>query len=153
MFIYTRGNHLGLLIRDTLYGHTLESPIGTNATRVFVPFGPSSKLGEVLVVPNPYRGGEYYVNGEGYEGSESNWTPYKRMVRFIHLPSKAFIKIYSLAGEVITSIQHDDAHGNITGQHDFNLFSESGRPLANGIYVFTVESEYGKQIGKFVIAR
>ncbi|MBI3193017.1 MAG: hypothetical protein HYZ34_00960 [Ignavibacteriae bacterium] len=140
-------------ILDTLYGRSYESSISENATKVFHSFGPSKKLGEVMVVPNPYRGDVYYVDDGGYEGPEVTWTPYKRMVRFIHLPSKAYIKIYSLTGDVITSIQHDDAHGNIAGQHDFNLFSESGRPLANGIYVFTVESEYGKQIGKFVIAR
>jgi hypothetical protein len=29
----------------------------------------------------------------------------------------------------------------------------SGRAVASGVYVYTVESDYGRQIGKFVIIR
>ncbi|MBI5215290.1 MAG: hypothetical protein HY960_06015 [Ignavibacteriae bacterium] len=138
---------------DTLVIEGVESSISENAQKVFNSFGPSTQSGEVLVVPNPYRGSEYYVNGDGFEGLEREWTPYKRMVRFIHLPSKATIRIYTIAGEVVATFTHDESAGDTEGQHDFHLFTESGRPLANGIFVFTVESEYGKQIGKFVIAR
>jgi hypothetical protein len=138
---------------DTLFTDGAESPISENVQKVFMSFGHSSQLGEVLVVPNPYIGSEYYVNGNGFEGLERDWTPYKRMVRFIHLPAQAHIRIYTIAGEVVATFRHDESAGDIPGQHDFHLFTESGRQLANGIYVYTVESEYGKQIGKFVIAR
>ncbi len=146
--------HIGNgFIYDTLWYEGTESDLKSNATKVYMTFTPSEKLGEVLVVPNPYLNSEDYVNGGGFEGSSSDWTPYKRMVRFIHLPSKAHIRIYTIAGEVVATFRHDEAAGDIPGQHDFHLFTESGRQLANGIYVYTVESEYGKQIGKFVIAR
>ncbi|MBI5215291.1 MAG: hypothetical protein HY960_06020 [Ignavibacteriae bacterium] len=153
MTIITRPLSNGGVLYDTLYSEQYESSIEDNATKVYHSFRPSESLGEVLVVPNPYRGSEYYVNGDGFEGLEREWTPYKRMVRFIHLPSKATIRIYTIAGEVVATFTHDESAGDTEGQHDFHLFTESGRPLANGIFVFTVESEYGKQIGKFVIAR
>ncbi|MBI5215289.1 MAG: hypothetical protein HY960_06010 [Ignavibacteriae bacterium] len=143
----------GGTLYDTLWYEGTESDLKSNATKVYMTFTPGEKLGEVLVVPNPYLNSEDYVNGGGFEGSSSDWTPYKRMVRFIHLPSKATVRIYTIAGEVVATFQHDEAAGDIPGQHDFHLFTESGRQLANGIFVFTVESEYGRQIGKFVIAR
>ncbi len=36
---------------------------------------------------------------------------------------------------------------------DQNLISESNRAIASGVYLFTVESEFGKQVGKFVVIR
>jgi hypothetical protein len=60
-------------------------------------------------------------------------------------------------GDVITTIHHDDAdrssHGKTIGQEEWALFSESGREIASGLYVFSVDSEFGKQIGKFVIIK
>jgi hypothetical protein len=153
MTIITRPLATGGFLYDTLYSESYESPLEENKTKYYYSFASSEKLGEVLVVPNPYRGSEYYVNGDGFEGLERDWTPYKRMVRFIHLPAQAHIRIYTIAGEIVATFRHDEAAGDISGQHDFHLFTESGRQLANGIYVYTVESEYGKQIGKFVIAR
>ena len=39
------------------------------------------------------------------------------------------------------------------GQEEFRLFSESGRELESGIYVYSVDSNLGQQIGKFVIIK
>ena len=54
-----------------------------------------------------------------------------------------------LAEEVAT-LDHDDP---IRGELDWNLLSASNRALASGVYIFTVESDVGKQIGKFVLIR
>ncbi len=153
MTVIVRPLATGGVIYDTLYSEQHESSIEENKTKYYYTFASSEKSDEVLVVPNPYRGSEYYVNGDGFEGLEREWTPYKRMVRFIHLPAQAHIRIYTIAGEIVATFRHDEAAGDISGQHDFHLFTESGRQLANGIYVYTVESEYGNQIGKFVIVR
>ncbi len=140
---------------DTLFGDNVESDIADNATFMRLSFTPSTKFGEVKVVPNPYRGDIYYTDGNGYEGDERTWTPDRRVIWFTHLPSRATIRIYTVAGEVIATIEHDDgarsAGGLPVGQEEWRLFSESGRPIASGIYLFSVESEFGKQVGKFVI--
>lgn len=134
---------------------SIESNIADNATFLHLSFGPSAAFGEVKVVPNPYRGDSYYTDGRGYEGAELTWTPEKRVLWFIHLPDRATIRIYSLVGEVITTIGHDDAAraagGLPIGQEEWRLFSEGGRPIASGIYLFSVESKFGTQVGKFVI--
>ena len=65
--------------------------------------------------------------------------------------------MFSLAGELVSTIYHDDAdrtsHNLAIGQEEFELLSDSYRTLASGIYIFTVESDFGKQMGKFVVIR
>jgi hypothetical protein len=39
------------------------------------------------------------------------------------------------------------------GEVSWNLLSASNRALASGVYVYAVESEYGRQVGKFVLIR
>lgn len=145
----------GGVIYDTLLSAPTESGIYENFEQVEIPFSTSTEPNQVLVVPNPYRGDVYYTDGNGFEGREYDWTPDKRAIWFIRLPERATIRIVSLVGDVIATIHHDDAirasMGKPTGQEEWNLFSESTRPIASGVYVFSVESQYGKQIGKFAI--
>jgi hypothetical protein len=148
---------LGNQRNDTLYADSFESSIRDNAQLVHVSFGPSKRLGEAKVVPNPYRGDIYYTDGNGFEGTELSWSDARRVIWFIDLPERATIRIFTVAGDVITTIQHDDAArtatGRSAGQEEWNLFSESGRPIASGLYIFSVESTYGTQVGKFAVVR
>lgn len=147
----------GVIYLDTIFTEGHESNLQANATKVNISFATSTENGKVKVVPNPYRGDVFYTDGNGYEGYEFNWTPEKRVIWFIHLPKYATIRVYSIVGEIITTIRHNDderiAHGLPPGQEEFRLFASSGRPLASGVYVFTVDSEFGQQIGKFVIIK
>jgi len=133
------------------YNDGIESGLMANAKKVYVPFGTSKKLGAVKVVPNPYYGNRAYTGHEGFEGNDYDWSVWKRMVRFIDLPAKATIRIFTIAGEVIHTIYHDEDGGSIKGQEDYYLLSESNKALAPGIFIFTVESELGTQTGKFVV--
>lgn len=144
--------------RDTVTAPSVESDLGGNARAVQVPFSPSARAGEVMVVPNPYRNDRDYTFEEGgWEGYARFWTEERRVIWFTHLPAQALITIYSLAGEVVATLEHDDARrsgaGRPEGQEEWNLLSASGRAIASGVYVFTVESALGKQIGKFVVIR
>lgn len=135
----------------------LESSKSTNKVRVDLPFSVSTKRGEVAVVPNPYRTDRSYTleNG-GYEGLTTSWEETKRLVKFINLPERCTIKIYSLAGDLVRTVEHDGSGGTggfAVGDRNVELVSESNRALASGIYIFTVESPYGIQTGKFVIIR
>ncbi len=147
----------GVIHQANLIGPPVESELIENATQTHLLFEPSKKLGEVLVVPNPYRADVPYTDGFGFEGPSYNWTPDKRVIWFIRLPEKATIRIYTIAGEIIQTIHHDDAErrlrGLATGQEEWDLFSESRRPIASGVFVFSVDSDFGQQIGKFVIIK
>jgi len=133
----------------------LESAKRTNAFRVDLPFAVANELGKVSVVPNPYRTDrDYTVESGGYEGLSSEWNENKRAIKFINLPEKCTIRVFSLSGDLIRTIIHDGREANFSrGDAAMPLVSESNRALASGIYIFTVESEYGVQTGKFVIIR
>ncbi len=143
---------------DTLYTEPLESAIGRNATLVQLPFAPSSSAGKTIVVPNPYRvDGNYTFESGGWEGRSIDWNEWKRTIWFIHLPPVAVIRIFSLTGDIVATIRHDDGGrtepGRPRGQEEWDMLSESGRVIASGVYVFSVESDFGTQIGTFAVIR
>lgn len=133
----------------------IESAFGENLVVVDLPFSVSTEVGKVMVVPNPYRtDADYTYESGGYEKNKYDWNENKRVLKFINLPNICTIRVFSLAGDLIRTIQHDGGGGTFPrGDHDMPLVSESNRALASGVYLFTVESEFGTQVGKFVIIR
>ena len=134
----------------------LESSIRENWTRVVLPFSSATKQDEVIVVPNPYRvDADYTYENGGWEGKTIDWSEDKRLIRFIHVPEKCTIRIFTLAGDLVETLNHDVSNDAIKrGEVEWNLLSRSNRAIASGIYVFTVESDQFKtQVGKFVIIR
>ena len=81
-------------------------------------------VNKVNVFPNPYYG----VNSE-------ELNKYNRFVTFTHLPSKATIRIFNLAGVLVQTIQKDDASQFIR----WNLANETGLPVASGLYLAYIE--------------
>ncbi len=136
---------------ETLAAGSSESSILASRKRMKLPFSVSHELGKVLVVPNPYRVDEDYTyEMGGYEGRAKVWNENKRRIKFIHLPPKCTVRIFTVAGEIVATLRHEDESN---GEMDWNMMSGSNRTIASGLYVFTVESEYGTQIGKFVVIR
>jgi hypothetical protein len=135
----------------------LESARSVNAVRVSLPFAVSKEPDRVAVVPNPYRTDQNYTfESGGYEGLSGEWDENQRRVKFINLPEVCTIRVFSLAGDLVREIHHDgrgQVGGFSRGDVEVPLVSESNRALASGIYLFTVESAFGIQTGKFVIIR
>ncbi len=138
----------------------LESSKQVNATPIGkdkqLPFATSQQLGKVSVVPNPYRTDQDYTKeSAGYEGKTGAWNENRRVIKFINLPVRCTIRIFSLAGDLVRTVEHDGNVGTTFpfGDENVPLVSESNRALASGIYIFTVESDLGTQTGKFVIIR
>ncbi len=135
----------------------LESAKGTNSARIELPFAVADQVGRVSVVPNPYRTDrDYTVESGGYEGLRGEWNENKRIIKFINLPEVCTVRIFSLSGDLVRTIEHDgraSIGGFPRGDLSVPLLSESNRALASGIYIFTVESGPGTQTGKFVIIR
>ena len=132
-----------------------ESSVNANAQTV-IPGTPSPEtVGLVAVVPNPYRGDIAYQNydpqWEKPKGRQ-RWMEQDRRIQFINLPALCEIKVYTLAGDLVDTIKHDD---NIKGYEDWNLTSSVGQAISSGIYLYTVEdTKTGKvQVGKFVVIK
>jgi len=147
----------GGVIFDTLYSESPESGFNEvrNQLRLDLSFSASDRLDEVLVVPNPYRVDEDYTyESGGWEGRGREWDETKRLVKFIHLPRQCTIRVFSLAGDVIATLDYEaPANAPDKGELEWNLLSESNRALASGVYIYTVESNFGRQVGKFVLIR
>lgn len=95
---------------------------------------PNDDLRKVKVVPNPCR---------------------DHFIKFVNLTSTAKIWIYDALGNLVKIIYHI----NGSGEERWDLVNESGAPIADGIYIFYVESlkpEETKKIkamGKFAVIR
>ena len=77
---------------------------------------------------------------------------FPRHIDFMHMPKAvAKIKIYTLAGDLVQELQHDGTSGH--GEAKWDLISRNGQEVESGIYLFTVDSPIGHQIGKFVVVR
>ena len=48
-------------------------------------------------------------------------------------------------------LEHDGTQGN--GEAPWNLISRNGQDIESGVYLFTVDSSAGHQVGRFVIIR
>ncbi|MEZ4388668.1 MAG: T9SS type A sorting domain-containing protein [Candidatus Krumholzibacteriia bacterium] len=76
-------------------------------------------------------------------------------VRFANLPAAHnTIKIYTLSGDLVETIDHDGTGGY--GEASWNLISRNGQEIVSGIYLYVVQSDDGSFddfIGKFVVVR
>ena len=141
---------------------SLESSIYSN--RVYVYPGESASVedqwpDEPTVYPNPYRGQALW---DGY-GSRN------KMIWFRNLPEEAEIRIFSLAGDLVDVIQHDESYkgqdiNNIDerknplmsgGEHAWDLITMYDQATASGLYLFTVEDKNSGKVkeGKFLIIK
>jgi hypothetical protein len=118
----------------------------------------------VGVYPNPY-----YVNAY-WDGSRERL----RKIYFYNLPQHATLTIFTLAGDIVTELEHDGAlsHGdNIEwfqqygdrgtqpqftgGEHAWDLITRYDQAIATGLYLFTVKDNDTGTIkrGKFMIVK
>ncbi len=115
---------------------------------------PISGSGKIYVYPNPYRlDGRY--RSLGYEGRNQDIMPNDkvRALHFGNLPPKCTIKIFSLDGDRLITIEHDKDPSDPTAHHNsWNLITRNHQQPVSGLYYWAVEMPDGRtQIGKFVI--
>jgi len=147
--------------------HSLSSAINLSRVQVIPGTQVPQSVGEVFVVPNPYRGDQNYSqykppweepsplqNILQQEGNEMiyRWTETDRRIQFVNVPSPSRIIIYSLCGDRVQTMQHNNPNEGVV---DWNLTSYKGLTVASGIYMYTVEDLQNRQIqaGKFVIIK
>ncbi|MDP2363348.1 MAG: hypothetical protein Q8M94_06215, partial [Ignavibacteria bacterium] len=110
-----------------------ESSIYFNAKRTVPGTPPPSGVGEVAVVPNPYRGdiayNVYDPPWEKPQGTRDRWMEQDRRVQFINLPVQCEINIFTLSGDLVQTISHDNLN---QGYEDWNLTSNVGQAISSG---------------------
>jgi hypothetical protein len=81
-------------------------------------------LNKINVFPNPYYG----VNTE-------ELNKYNRFVTFSHLPAKATIRVFNLAGVLVQTITKDDPGQFVR----WNLNNQANLPVASGLYIAYID--------------
>lgn len=100
--------------------------------------GPTANLARVGVVPNPYRAAEAWNPAGGHE------------MHFINLPPQARIRIYTLAGDLVRDLQHNDT---VRDFERWDLKNGVGRDVASGIYMYRVEAQNFSFQSRFIVIR
>ncbi|MCX6137370.1 MAG: hypothetical protein NTV54_07755 [Ignavibacteriales bacterium] len=111
---------------------------------------PSNNQSDVRVVPNPFR------QVSGFPDVADN----KRLA-FVNIPGECTIRIYTLALDLVKTLEHAGGGGNETwgsqGGKDYMLtdFAQNGQP---GIYIYHIESrvpghEGETSVGKFAVIK
>lgn len=142
---------------------SLESSSLANIKRIFPGTTPSEDENlEIGVYPNPYYGSAYW------DGPSERL----RKIYFYNLPAECEIIIYTLAGDVVKKINHDQqsngsdqrwfetysSAGNQQmsgGEHAWDLITDNDQAIATGLYLFSVKNKRDGSIkvGKFLIVK
>ncbi|MDQ7041406.1 MAG: hypothetical protein Q9M35_10755 [Rhodothermus sp.] len=93
---------------------------------------------QINVFPNPYF---------GFSRLETN--RFQKFVTFTHLPEKATIRIFTLAGIPVRVIEHDSP----SQFERWDLTNQDGIPVASGIYLVHIDTPYGEKVLKLAIVQ
>jgi len=117
-----------------------------NTTELRPGWGVRENAKEVRVVPNPY------IISARWErerlGNISDGEPIREMA-FINLPGECTIRIFSVDGDLVKTINHREG----TGTAYWDVRSDFNQMVSTGVYFFHVESSRGNKTGKFAIIR
>lgn len=124
-----------------------QSGFNENSRLVYPGPGPSPDGGGqgVGVFPNPYRAAGLF------DGQTGN-TEINRKIWFTRLPARCRIQVFTLGGEVVKTIDHEDPN---LGMASWNTLTDHGRATATGLYIYAVtDLDTGEvQRGKLVIIK
>ncbi|HEX7070562.1 MAG TPA: hypothetical protein VF190_07140 [Rhodothermales bacterium] len=105
-----------------------------------------SEMEQIAVVPNPYM-------------LAAEWEPRTqiagrgpRMIQFINLPQECTIRIFTVRGELVRTLEHNGVGGD--GAEWWDLKTSDDQDIAYGMYLYHVEAPgVGEHTGKFAIVK
>jgi len=107
-----------------------------------------NELDKIKVVPNPY-----IVTNESESRLLSTQLSGRgeRKVRFTHVPPNSTISIYTVRGERVRTLSHDNLY---VGDVYWNLRTDENLDVAYGVYVYVVETQgVGTKVGKLALIK
>jgi len=142
--VYSKSNPLGWSAPNGY--QSIESSKGTTihdpnfiTLKSGYPSNPNFKLSDIQVVPNPYFSRSYF-----------NETEYVRKIRFTKLPPACSISIFTVTGELVTKF----SHYNIEDSNEWwDMRTINNQEVGPGLYLYAVETEIDRYVGKFVVVR
>jgi hypothetical protein len=96
-------------------------------------------LSRVHTVPDPY-----------YVTNSLEITPNTKVLKFVNLPNRAIIRIYSVSGVLVQALMQNDVTGG--GELTWNLRNRNNQFVASGVYFYHVEGPDGQtKVGRFTV--
>jgi len=118
----------GLQAQGSFTGTTFDSTHTTNA-----------QLAAIHTVPDPY-----------YVANALETTANQKILKFVNLPSRCVIRVYSVSGVLVAVIPVADATGG--GEAAWDLRNRNNQFVASGVYFYHVETPDGKsKLGRFTV--
>jgi hypothetical protein len=99
----------------------------------------NAQLARIHTVPDPY-----------YVTNVLEPSPDTKILKFVNMPSRAIIRIYSVSGVLVRVLTQNDpmAGGEVT----WDLRNRNNQFVASGVYFYHVETEDGKtKLGRFTV--
>ena len=125
-----------LTYRDAFTFTTTTAAVSQAAVR--------SEMDKIRVVPNPYVVSSKY---------EVEFGPLRReplrQINFTHLPPVCTIYIFTLTGDLVQTIYHNDA----TGVHTWDMRTAGGREITTGVYLYLVKTAGAEKLDRFAVIK
>lgn len=94
-------------------------------------------LRRVHTVPDPY-----------YERSALEGSIAERVIKFVNLPERAIIRIYTVSGILVTAFEHNNP---TSSEASWDLRNRNGRLVASGVYFWHVEALNARRVGRMTL--
>ncbi len=99
----------------------------------------AAQLDRVHTVPDPY-----------YVTNALEATANTKILKFVNLPARAIVRIYSVSGILVNVLTHNDPTGG--GALTWNARNRNNQFVASGVYFYHVETPDGKaKVGRFTV--
>jgi hypothetical protein len=133
---YTAGDEISFVYANPIQQGVDSWGISTVANSSSAASTTQSDIDKISVYPNPYYG------LHPLETSRSD-----KYVSFNNLPEKATIRVFSLGGTMICEIK------TTTNIAQWDLANQYGYPVASGIYIIHIETDYGEKVLKLAVVQ
>lgn len=106
-----------------------------------------SELDKIKVVPNPYIATASWEPKNIYSSGRG-----ERQIHFTHLPQKCTIRVYTVSGELVKTIDHES--NILDGTAFWDLLTRDNLSVAYGVYIYHLDAPgLGEKVGKFAIIK
>jgi hypothetical protein len=104
-------------------------------------------LDDIRVVPNPYVVSNSWEPTNPYSNGRG-----PRELHFINLPEACTIRIFSVRGQLVRTLEHDSGLAN--GTVIWDMLTKDNLDIAYGIYIYQIDAgDLGSKIGKFAVIK
>ena len=108
----------------------------------------TSDLSNVHTVPDPY-----------YVTSSFETTSTDKIIKFVNLPTRAIIRIYSSSGVLVRVLTHNSENRGLTdeavsvlgGEETWDVRNRNNQVVASGVYFYHIEAADARRVGRFTV--